>query len=157
MKTEDLYAEVPCPRCGKNRLKSSSFCPHCGHVHEESWLDRLRGRLGGEGIQRPNSLVLAVALLGLGVAAVLAAAAIAEGRYRDLIAIAVIAALSIRAFLRLRKGTGPAHDAEPHDAPDDGGPDREADPSTPHYSCEKCGTTVRSDATECPKCGTRFA
>jgi membrane protease subunit (stomatin/prohibitin family) len=91
-------------------------------------------------------MVLAVALAGLGIAAGLAA-----------LAIAVIAVLSVRAFLRLRKGPVPANDAEPHDAAADDGSDDEADPSTPHYSCENCGTTVRSDATECPKCGTHFA
>lgn len=157
MKTEDLYAEVPCSRCGKSRLKSSSFCPHCGYVHEESWLERLKDRLGGGGGQRRSPVVLAVALLGLGVAAVLAAGAIAEGRTRDLIAIATIAALAIRAFLRSRKEPGPPQEPESSDATDDDGPDKEADPSSPHYSCENCGATVRSDATECPKCGTRFA
>ena len=157
MTTEDLYAEVPCSRCGKSRLKSASFCPHCGYIHESSWLERLKSSLGGGGGRQRSPLALAVALLGLGVAAVLAAAAIAEGRTRDLIAIATIAALAIRAFLRSRKQPGPAEVPAADGRADNDGSDETTDPSIPHYSCENCGTTVRSDATECPKCGTHFA
>lgn len=157
MKTEELYTEVPCQRCGKSRLKWSSFCPHCGYVQEESFLERLRSRLGGGGSPSRTALAVAIALLGLGTAAVLAAEAIAEGRIRDLIAIATIAVLSIRAFLHLRKKTGQANAPEPDGAADDDVGEEDANARTPHPACENCGAVVQSDAVQCPKCGARFA
>ena len=160
MKTEELYAEVPCRRCGKSKLRSSSFCPHCGHVQEETWFDRLRNRLGGaggEGAGTRNSLAIVIASVVLAGAAFLAVDAISEGRYTDLITIGVMVLLSIRAFMRMRNKS-----ASPGEATTEASTDRtvsraQTDDLAPQYSCENCGTRVDVDAAECPKCGTRFA
>ena len=159
MNTEELYREVPCRRCGKMKLKSSSFCPHCGYVQEESWLDRLRNRLAGGGTQAGGSrnvLVVAIASAVLVGAAFLAYDAVVDGRYEDLVTIAVIVLLSIRAFYRIRTrsgmpgGTSGDEPAESAVSPTEGVP-------APQYTCENCGTRVDAGATECPRCGTRFA
>jgi RNA polymerase subunit RPABC4/transcription elongation factor Spt4 len=158
MKTEELYAEVPCRQCGKNKLKSSSFCPHCGHVQEESWLDRLRGYLGGGGDQAGsrNPLAVVIAVVVLAGAAVLAVNAILEGRYSDLISIAIFVLIGIRAFFRMRNaGGGSGQTSESR--PDQTVSHTDDDDLATHYVCENCATQVAGDATQCPKCGSRFS
>src|SRR3989338_6772578 len=39
--TDDLYKEVPCKRCGQKRLAVASFCPHCGEIAKESWIEKI--------------------------------------------------------------------------------------------------------------------
>lgn len=158
MKTEELYAEVPCRRCGKTKLKSSSFCPHCGHVQEETWLDRLRHSVGGARGEGPGSrhpLVVAIAAAVLAGALFLAYEALADGRYEDLVTIVVIVFLVIRAFHRVRKLPGvPGQASEDGHAGSASSPAEEAD--APEIRCTNCGARIDADAKECPRCGTRF-
>ena len=156
MTTENLYKEAPCRKCGKMKLKSSSFCPHCGHVQEEGWLDRIRDRFGaGGGASFSLSTVIAaVVLIG---AVILAVDAIADGRYSDLITIAVLVLVSLRAFYRMRGQTERADAGSKPATRERSDSLTETDDLATHYACENCGTQVAADAKECPKCGTRFA
>ncbi len=158
MNTDDLYAEVTCRRCGKGRLKSSTFCPHCGLVQEETWVDRLRERLRGGSGQAKEGLspTLIVALAMLAIAGILAVDAIVDGRYSDLITVALLVLFSLRAFFRRKSSPSTSPERRPTSS-EKTTVEAGTDDLATHYACENCGTQVAADASQCPKCGMRFA
>jgi ribosomal protein L40E len=100
---------------------------------------------------------MGIASVVLVAAAFLAADAIIDGRYNDLIAIAVMVVLALRAFFRSRQKPASRGGAAARLSEDPSSREIESEDLAPQYTCENCGTIVAADATECPKCGTRFA
>ncbi|MBM4170181.1 MAG: hypothetical protein FJ215_13650 [Ignavibacteria bacterium] len=146
----DLYAENQCRRCGKMKLRNASFCPHCGYVHEETWFDRLKERLGASGEEKrekPTKSATYSVLLTLLVAGFFLYQAIWEESLPSLIAALITLVYAFRAWLSTRNKleeveTPPAR------------PENELDDIfKPVILCEKCNARIEADTIQCPKCG----
>jgi len=152
--TEDLYKEVPCKRCGQKKLAIASFCPHCGEIVSESWIESVVKRFRSDGGAEGKSINIVPVLVGLIVAGYFLYTAIERESIQGLI----IALLSLffvfrsmfsgsKRSVQSNSGSEPSvHEAE--NAPDD--------PFSDKFFCENCGTKVPGDASECPKCGMKF-
>lgn len=153
MTGEDLYREVRCSRCGNMKLKTASFCPHCGHVTEEHWWDRLMDRLRpGEGAAggRPTQIAVVTTLIGLAIASFFLYNAIQTESLRSLIVAVLTLIFALRSWFATRSRTEEAGEdvsvSEPEEFEEIGG----------EASCDNCGARVDASATECPNCGMKF-
>ena len=152
--TEDLYKEIPCKRCGQKRLAIASFCPYCGEVVEESWVEKVVKSLQpGEGTDGKGVNLVPV-LLGLIIAAYFLYTAIERESIQGLIFALLSIFFVIRSMFSGSPRSGQSDSGKlpsVHEA--DNAPD---DPFSDKFFCENCGTKVPADATECPKCGMKF-
>lgn len=156
MKTEDLFAEQTCPRCGNAYKKAVSFCPHCGYVKEESWLDALTDLFGAGGATGTSQSHLISAVMSGLVGLYLLVDALRKGSLGGLLIAAIALIIALRAWILSRRA-GESTDVVPHSA--EYAPEtHEVDDAIPlqKFFCENCGTEVTEDARECPKCGMKF-
>lgn len=157
----DLYTEVKCRQCGQMRQKVASFCPHCGHVVEESWWERLLGLFRSEekpSHERKGGNKAISALLTLGFASYLLYNAIEKESIQSLIIAVMMLIVAIRSWFSGRTqeqhtGQGDQESAMKTEE------QKESLPSLPSGKlfCENCGAEVSSGAVVCPKCGMQFA
>ncbi len=132
------------------KLRNASFCPHCGYVHEETWFDRLKERLGSSGEEKreePTKSAIYSVLLSLLVAGFFLYQAIRSESLPSLIAALITLVYAYRAWLSTRNKMEEAG-ASPVD--------RETeidDIFKPVILCEKCQARIEADTIQCPKCG----
>lgn len=162
MDTTDLFAEKKCPRCGNMYKKVATFCPHCGYTKEHSWLDDI-GDLFGEsssssGPGRSSSTSMVSVVIAILVGIYLLIDAVRKESLVGMIAAGIAFIVALRAWWASRRTQ---EQPTVHEGPDDEPTDmREEAPSdivsSQKFFCENCGTEVREDASQCPKCGMKF-
>ncbi len=160
MKAEDLYQEYKCPRCGKAVLRLASFCPHCGHVKEESWWDKIQDFFQSTRTpeaSRPTSKKVFSTLLGLLIAGFFFYQALQKGSIQSGFVALISFAMAVRAWFSTRDrveeaSTDRVTTVEDLDKDEEDG----SLPAPQRFFCENCNTEVPADASICPKCGTRF-
>lgn len=156
MNTEDLYRQSPCPQCGQPIFDSVSFCAHCGYAKKQRrWEDTLsRRRGGGEGAPKGSGFSISV-LLGLGFAAYLIYRAVTGESLQNFIVAMLVLFSVLHSWLSARKKARQLPDAGEQEK--DTATDPADDPLGQKFFCENCGTRVAEDASQCPKCGWKFA
>lgn len=157
----DLYTEVKCRQCGQMKQKVASFCPHCGHVVEEGWWERLLGAFRSvekSPQERKSGSNVLSTLLTLGFASYLLYNAVEKESIQSLIVAVVMLIVAIRSWFSRRTGEQHAGEEE-HESVMKAEEAEEPLPSLPSAKlfCENCGTEVSSAAVACPKCGMQFA
>jgi ribosomal protein L40E len=154
IRSEDLHAEVACPRCGGMIMKVATFCPHCGYVARKSFWEKIRENFGGASgtpkATSPNSSATISALFGLLISVFFFYQAYTKASIQSLIIGILTLVMTLRAWFA---GRQPATVDEPNPE------SHTADDNTPFaqkFFCENCSAQVPVDATACPKCGMEF-
>jgi len=154
MTGEDLYREVKCRRCGKMKLKSAGFCPHCGYVQKEHWWDRLLDRFRispSSESARPTRIAVASTMIGVALASFFLYNAIQKQSLQSLILAILTLIFAFRSWFATRGRVEDAGSETPTThLPDD------FDVLEDNFFCENCGTRVNQNTETCPKCGMKF-
>ncbi|MBI2618967.1 MAG: hypothetical protein HYW57_02695 [Ignavibacteriales bacterium] len=137
------------------KLKTASFCPHCGHIEKEHWWDRIRDRFQGDGSTsgaRPTQAALVSTLMGLAIASYFLYTAIQKESIQSLILAVLTFIFVLRSWFAARKRK---EDSESDESTTTHVFDAEEILENKFY-CENCGARVDQDADQCPKCGMKF-
>lgn len=161
MNTEHLYDEHQCRRCHRMKLRSSNFCPHCGHTHEETWFDKVRDFFadfnGSETVKPATKTGYYSIILTALVSLYFFYEAIAKGSLMSLVPAIITLVFAVRTWLAMRGKT------EEYLTPSGGDAQTREDDRADNllatkYSCEHCGASIGELAPEahCKECGTVF-
>lgn len=159
METKSLHEENGCKRCGKTKLKSSSFCPHCGYVHEETFIDRIRDFFSGFQKEEKKTPVTRSGyysvILTLLVSIYFFYEAITKRSLFSLAPAIFTLIYAIKGWLTERK----KHEDSAHqDLPGHVKPEAEVrdDVLSQLFFCEECGAEIGEHDERCKKCGMQF-
>lgn len=135
-------------------LAVASFCPHCGEVVSESWIEKAAKGLRSDSGTNGKGVNLVPVLIGIIIAGYFLYTAIEQQSIQGFI----IAILSLFfAFRAMVSGSSRPRQTNEEDQPSvheaENVPD---DPFADKFFCENCGTKVPADAMVCPKCGMKF-
>lgn len=157
MTGEDLHREVQCPRCGRRRLAVASFCPHCGYVPRNSWFEKISKAFRTSeqaGTISSGRKVTGSVLVSIVVGAYFLYLGITEGSFQAIVVGILSFYFALRSWISPAK---PPRGASNGPSPSSGVTELRDNPLEDKFFCENCGTQVSRDATQCPKCGRRFA
>ncbi len=135
-------------------MKSSSFCPHCGYVQEESQWDKLTRGLTGR--KKPTKATLFSSLVALALAGIFLYRAFVKGSLSSILFALVALAGALQAWLSKKHAGEEAESEESAESKVEDAIIKEPTALSEHIYCENCGTEVTAEALQCPKCGKMF-